>query len=976
MRSGPTCRKAAAASAASGCDGSMRRRLGGFRPERQVEVDRRHRHGLRLLRQLEVHAAGRRRRCRDRLGRRPGRQVENEVESGVGRFRRQNVVGSGLRSGRLDRRRFVEGQIERERLGRLRRRRFRRRRRWCGLGLDRRREQIVWQFERQLERRRLGRRLRLRRRRRRHRVGLDRQRGQFVGPFERQLERRRLGRRRRFRRRRGRHGVGLDRRREQICGQLERQVERRRHVLDRCLRRRRSRQVEVGGARQIERQVEQRCDRRRARRRRGVARGLRLRLQRRQLVEFGSEVEPAGIVEARRRGAWRRFRRRLRYRYPGKLRLVRHGTALGIERSARRGHLGDRRRMRRTTGRDFVDPAGQRIERARGVALQRRVDRLLFAELPVEDLLGRPRRFAEGGESDHPRAALERVEGAAQRRQPRQVVGCIGQHAERGARPGDHLGRLFEEDGEHLGVAGELGRQRLAGLGRRRRPGSAAGSRIRWRRRGSGRRLHRLGPGCRETRRTPHQRLQQAARSVVAEQRFRQFRLHAEHVDQEAERAEVAGQPVEQPAPGRIVEGRRRRHQLPHVVVHAQHRLRRIVEAEHRQHAAHRLQLRLHRLEHLSPDRVAEVAVDELLGLGQRNPHLVHHAADGLAVGDAPVQRLHPRFERLDRAAGIDRRDAVGQAQHAVALRRMVEVGVGQRGVEMEQAGRHLHRQLRPRHGGSAAQARDDRLQRTGQRLAGRIEPLQRIADERELLGHRVDALRIAGSERGPRVLGGGDALAAPGRHAPDRSGRARPTHSRPARRRPARRRGRRRRAAASGARRSRRPTASRRTADPAPDVRRRHRRFVRSGGTAAAVARRRACCRRRSAAGRGPAPRTPPRRASTAWPRAAGRPRPARRHRAVRTTGSCARSAAWNAGLPAGAFISASSCSSSRRRAAASGGEAPTAGSPGSSSQRQSTAHRSAGWMRSAPAASCSARYCGNNASGETSWPPSRRPM
>jgi hypothetical protein len=45
--------------------------------------------------------------------------------------------------------------------------------------------------------------------------------------------------------------------------------------------------------------------------------------------------------------------------------------------------------------------------------------------------------------------------------------------------------------------------------------------------------------------------------------------------------------------------------------------------------------------------RIAEVLVDLLFDLGQRGAQLLHHAAHGLAVGDAPVQLLHPEFQRL-----------------------------------------------------------------------------------------------------------------------------------------------------------------------------------------------------------------------------------------------------------------------------------------------------------------------------------------
>ena len=136
-----------------------------------------------------------------------------------------------------------------------------------------------------------------------------------------------------------------------------------------------------------------------------------------------------------------------------------------------------------------------------------------------------------------------------------------------------------------------------------------------------------------------------AGLGVEDEQRLGHLRLHAEHVDQEAERAEVAGQAVERSV------GLRRRggstsvgDERVDVVAHAQHGLRGLVQAEHREHAAHRLQLARHRDQHLARGRVAEELVDRLLGLGQRAAQLLHHAAHGLAIGDAAVQLLHPRL--------------------------------------------------------------------------------------------------------------------------------------------------------------------------------------------------------------------------------------------------------------------------------------------------------------------------------------------
>ena len=95
------------------------------------------------------------------------------------------------------------------------------------------------------------------------------------------------------------------------------------------------------------------------------------------------------------------------------------------------------------------------------------------------------------------------------------------------------------------------------------------------------------------------------------------------------------------------------------VVAHAHHGLRGLVQAQHRQHAAHRRQLRRHRDQHLALRRIAEELVDVLFDLGQRRAQFLHHAAHGLAVGDPAVQLFHPRLRaRLANGPGARRRCA------------------------------------------------------------------------------------------------------------------------------------------------------------------------------------------------------------------------------------------------------------------------------------------------------------------------------
>ena len=88
---------------------------------------------------------------------------------------------------------------------------------------------------------------------------------------------------------------------------------------------------------------------------------------------------------------------------------------------------------------------------------QRRLGRALLGELGVEDLLAGPGGFAEGLQPDHPRAALERVEGAPQRRQQAEVAGRVLQAAAHAACASSiDLARFLEEDLAHLVVVLEV----------------------------------------------------------------------------------------------------------------------------------------------------------------------------------------------------------------------------------------------------------------------------------------------------------------------------------------------------------------------------------------------------------------------------------------------------------------------------------------------------------------------------------------
>ena len=311
---------------------------------------------------------------------------------------------------------------------------------------------------------------------------------------------------------------------------------------------------------------------------------------------------------------------------------------------------------------------------------------------------------------------------------------------------------------EALGVT----RQRLVADLRQRRRG-AQGLHLGQQRhlgRGAGRcRIVELGKG-RDAVGAAHHRAQAARGGVESEQRFGQLRLHAEHVDEEAQGAQVVGQAVE----GAGLDGALRvdlgLRQRVNVVAHVQRGLRGLVHAQHREHAAHRAQLRWHRDQHLTLGRVAEVLVDLLFDLGQRGPQLLHHAAHGLAVGDAAVELLHPHVQRLRLGALAHLVDAPRQALDAFGQLGLVELAVFERCVEVEDAGGHFHGQRGRRRLARRHRLRRRPQQRLRQHLARGEQALQGFADERELLGQAGDAVLLAAGHRRPGVLGRGDPLA------------------------------------------------------------------------------------------------------------------------------------------------------------------------------------------------------------------------
>ena len=384
----------------------------------------------------------------------------------------------------------------------------------------------------------------------------------------------------------------------------------------------------------------------------------------------------------------------------------------------RRAHLDARAR--------HVEVDADRVGRGR-----HEIDQRLRQLAARQRLAGRVDRLFEcflGAQNGRGECRL--VGGLGLVREPLEVTGHIGHRHVVAHRAERELLRLFDQallDGCGGRAAGDLGRMHF---------GTAA-----------------------------HHRAERAGFGVVGEQRLGHLRLHAEHVDQEAERTEVAGEPVEHVGLRDAVGVDLGRGQAVDLGAHAQQRGRGVVHAQHREHAAHRGKLARHGNQHLARFGLAEVLVDQFLGFGQARAQLLHHAAHGLAIRDAAVQLLHPAFERVGRVALAHGREPVGQALHARGLFGVVEIDVVECRFDVEQAGRDFHRQLGRGRGAGLLRLRDRLLQLGGKCIAEREQFLQRFADERELLRQAGHAVHLATGDGRPRIFRGDHALPRLGDH-------------------------------------------------------------------------------------------------------------------------------------------------------------------------------------------------------------------
>ena len=253
----------------------------------------------------------------------------------------------------------------------------------------------------------------------------------------------------------------------------------------------------------------------------------------------------------------------------------------------------------------------------------------------VVDLLTSPGGHAKRHQPDHARTALERVEGAAHGGERGFVVVAGLQHSQRLPGAGQHLTGLVEKHLAHLGVVFQTaGQRRLRRcVWRRRKPPD--GAKLRLGQRATRQIEHRQavaavqrvlrpcalcggvvrrgalggpgllddavelqchfqrvgvgrggwagggivgGPGVEVVKAgrpvfARHHRRQAAGLGIKAEQRLGHLRLHTDHVDQKAQRAQVVGQPVEGAHLDRMLRVDLGAGQRIHIVAHAQHGL-------------------------------------------------------------------------------------------------------------------------------------------------------------------------------------------------------------------------------------------------------------------------------------------------------------------------------------------------------------------------------------------------------------------
>ena len=398
---------------------------------------------------------------------------------------------------------------------------------------------------------------------------------------------------------------------------------------------------------------------------------------------------------------------------------------------------------------DVLHPAAQLGHGFLRQRQQRRFGWPLLRQHRVENLFHRPGGFTELTQPNHPGAALEGVERTAQDRELLQLTGFVAQRLERGQSVAHHFTTFLQEDVAQIVFAIVIGRRADRGhLRHRHRRNARLGQSHQCLGTGHGvaadHGLGRLARGachtflfsqrCLVSQRVelfaqfgqvhivlgafdhaldvlaqrfscvlrrkghrhfrshpPHERPELARLVVEHKQLLRQRWLVVEHVHEETQGTEVVAQLLEGPGLSGHVLVDFGVQDLLDRRAHAGDGLHRLFKAQHREHAAH-----LHQLGHCHVQprlflRRPEELVQRLLRLAQRHLQFADHAAQRLAIADAAVELLHPRFEGLGRLARQHPLQTLGQQLGAVGQCCIVGIKIVERRFQVQGGGRDLH---------------------------------------------------------------------------------------------------------------------------------------------------------------------------------------------------------------------------------------------------------------------------------------------
>ena len=247
-----------------------------------------------------------------------------------------------------------------------------------------------------------------------------------------------------------------------------------------------------------------------------------------------------------------------------------------------------------------------------------------------------------------------------------------------------------------------------------------------------------------------HQGFELAFDIVIHKEFFRQHRLVVEHVDQKAQSAEVVAQLVKSARSSRTLFVNFCLQHLLHAAAHAQDGLRGLIQPEHRQHAAHLGQLPRNIGQDGFVFRIAKENIQRFFKLTQRQPKFAHHATHGLLVADAAVKLFHPGFKGLGTSTVLDAIQTLSQMSGALSQLRVIRIEVIKCSLQVQHRGGKLHGKFNRRRLSRSHRHVDRASQGLRQRLTAWMQLDQRITDEAELIGDRLEFVGVPCRDGGP----------------------------------------------------------------------------------------------------------------------------------------------------------------------------------------------------------------------------------